>query len=279
MSKSVFWTAVRPLPELGVRLAVVGDPVEHSLSPRMHSHALRALSIEGEYLAVRVPEGEFDEAVAHLIACGFRGLNVTLPHKAAAAEVGIPDDDVVVEVHVANCLLFGEEVLARNMDVPGFLAPLDGVPSEQALVLGAGGAAAASAYALLRSGWDVALWSRTAERAHALANVLGRFGPCEAREKPSPEGCSLVVNATPLGLSRGESPPLDWNSLHPGAIVYDLAYRAEPTDLLEEASKRGHRTIDGREMLVEQGALALEWWLSLRAPRDVMRAAVGLDTA
>jgi len=255
---------------------VVGDPVAHSLSPRMHTAALAALAMHGEYLAIHVPEGEFDDAVAHLIACGFRGVNVTLPHKAAAADIGTPDDEVVGEIHVANCLSFGDEVRARNTDVPGFLAPLDGVPVGEALILGAGGAAAASAYALLHSGWSVALWSRTAERARGLADLLRQFGDTEAREAPSPEGCSLVVNATPIGLSPGEMPPLDWQALVAGAIVYDLSYRDVPTDLLVEASRWGNRTIDGREMLVEQGALSLEWWLSARAPREAMRAAVGL---
>lgn len=276
MNHSIPWHEVRPLPDRGVRLAVLGDPIAHSLSPRMHAAALAALAIQGEYLAIHVPAGEFDDAVAHLIACGFRGVNVTLPHKAAAADVGTPDDEVVAEIHAANCLSFGDEVHARNTDVPGFLAPLDGVPAGEALLMGAGGAAAASAYALLRSGWTVSLWSRTAKRAHDLADSLRRFGDIEAREAPSPERCSLVVNATPLGLSRGEMPPLDWAALEPETIVYDLAYRDASTDLLVEASRRGNRTIDGREMLVEQGALSLEWWLGARAPREAMRAAVGL---
>ncbi len=259
-----------------MRLAVVGDPVEHSLSPRMHSAALDALAIEGEYLAIHVPLGEFDDAVAHLIACGFRGVNVTLPHKGEAADIGIPDDEVVSQIRVANCLLFDDEVRARNTDVPGFLAPLDGVPAGDALILGAGGAAAAAAYALLRSGWIVSIWSRTQERAHDLAEALEQYGDCDARDLPSPSGCSLVVNATPLGLNPGEMPPLDWAALKSDAIVYDLAYREVPTDLLMEASIRGNRTVDGREMLVEQGALSLEWWLEVRAPRDVMNEAIGL---
>jgi shikimate dehydrogenase len=276
MQRSIPWREVRPSVDAGIRLGVVGDPVKHSLSPRMHSAALDALAIKGEYLPIHVPAGELDDAVAHLIACGFRGINVTLPHKAEAADIGIPDDEIVTEIRVANCLAFGEEVHARNTDVPGFLAPLDGVPAGEALVLGAGGAAAAAAYALLRSGWSVSIWSRTQERAYDLAEALEQYGDCDARDLPSPSGCSLVVNATPLGLNRGEMPPLDWDALKPNAIVYDLAYRDVPTDLLMEASRKGNRTVDGREMLVEQGALSLEWWLEVRAPRDAMRQAVGL---
>lgn len=274
--RSIPWREVRPLSDRGVRLAVVGDPVAHSLSPRMHAAALDALAIKGEYLPIHVPAGEFDDAVAHLIACGFRGINVTLPHKGEAADIGIPDDEVVSEIHVANCLLFGDEIRTRNTDVPGFLAPLDGVPAGEALILGAGGAAAAAAYALLRSGWSVSIWSRTQERAYDLVEALAQYGDCDARGVPSPAGCSLVVNATPLGLSPGEMPPLDWDALKSDAIVYDLAYRDGPTDLLVEASRRRNRTVDGREMLVEQGALSLDWWLEVRAARDAMRAAVGL---
>ncbi len=276
MQKSVHWTEIR-VTTSGVSLGVVGDPIEHSLSPRMHEAALAACGIEGRYLAIRVAESEFEDAIAHLAACGFLGLNVTLPHKAAAADIATTDDPIVRDIHVANCLLLVDEVRCRNFDVPGFLAPIADLSPNTALVLGAGGAAAAAAYGLLRAGWRVVIWNRSERTGKSLCAALAPFGEAEFREEPNPEGCDLVVNATPLGLKEGDCPPLVWEALHPRATLYDLAYRAEPTDLLREAACRGLATVDGREMLVEQGALAFEWWFDRRAPRDVMRRAVGLE--
>lgn len=260
----------------GISLGVVGDPVEHSLSPRMHEAALRSVGIEGRYLAIRVPQAEFEDAIAHLAACRFLGLNVTIPLKVAAAEIATTDDPIVEDIHVANCLLMVDEVRCRNFDVPGFLSPISYLSPNAALILGAGGAAASAAYALLKSGWDVAIWNRSPSTGTSLCAALAPFGRVEFRAEPNPEGCSLVVNSTPLGLKPGDCPPLQWSALAPNATVYDLAYRAEPTDLLAEAARRGFATVDGREMLVEQGALAFEWWLDRPAPREVMRQSIGL---
>lgn len=255
-----------------VSLAVLGDPVEHSLSPRMQNAALRALGIEGEYVAVRAPADEFAECVAHLRDRGFVGANVTIPHKERAAGIGTADDEIVSATGAANTLKFLSPVLCRNTDVPGFLRPIQSLAPGAALVLGGGGAAAAAVYALVLAGWGVRVWNRNPKNSIRLTQ---RFG-CSFASDPDPSSCSLVVNATPLGLREGEMPELGWESAAAESVIYDLAYRDGPTDLLEHARSLGHRAIDGREMLVEQGALSLEWWTGQNVPRQVMREAVGL---
>ena len=264
------WSEVRCIDDLC--LAILGDPVEHSLSPRMQAAALTEMGIKGSYQALHVRDKEFDDCIAHLASSGFAGVNVTIPHKDAAAAIG-EGDEVVRNLGVANTLKFiDDRILARNTDVQGFLTPLAGRAYSQALVLGAGGAAIACVYALKSKNIDVRIWNRSTERARELSM---RFG-CEATVEPDPTGCDLVVNTTPLGLKPRDLPQLNWQNLEQDVTVYDMAYRSEPTDLLKCAAQHGCHTIDGRQMLVEQGALSLEWWLNRSVPRECMRMAVGL---
>jgi shikimate dehydrogenase len=257
----------------GLGLALVGDPVEHSLSPKMQTAALKTAGIAGEYIAVRVSAEEFSVCMYRLATLGYAGANVTVPHKALAAAIGLADDDIVPLIRAANCLKFRGGILARNTDVDGFLAPIENAHRGQALVLGAGGAAAAAVYGLAKEGWTVRIWSRTNERAADLAKL---YPEVTATPEPDPSDCSLIVNATPVGLSGGEMPDLRWDLVQQETTFYDLTYREGPTDFLERAEAIGHYVIDGREMLVEQGAMSFEWWTGTAAPRDVMRHAVGL---
>ena len=256
-----------------MRLALLGDPVDHSLSPKMHSAAINAMGISGSYEAVRVAAEEFEGSVAQLAASGFTGANVTIPHKERAALMAKADDGIVPQVLAANCLKFESgEVRCRNTDAPGFLSPIKELSRGDALLLGAGAAGATAAFVLLRIGWRVVIWNRSHARAEELASRMG----CETIEKPDSAGCALIVNSTSVGLKRGEMPEFVWDNVDERAVFYDLAYREEPTDFLKRAEEMGCGTIDGREMLAEQGALSLEWWTGRPAPRDVMRAAIGL---
>lgn len=267
------WTEVRRDPDAGLRLGILGYPIEHSLSPIMHNAALKALGIHGSYEAFAVEADEFQSCVHHLQNCGFIGLNVTLPHKERAAKISSADHDFVKILGVANTLMLTYPIRARNTDIDGFYAPLKGLQPRKALVLGAGGAAKAVVYALFSHQWRVSLYNRTREKAKSLVEFFN--GNIEILEKPDPGNSNLIVNATPLGL-HGEMPEVLWEKVGENVCVYDLAYRNEPTELLKFAATKGLRTIDGREMLVEQGALSLEWWTGVRAPRDAMRKAVGL---
>lgn len=256
-----------------IRLALLGDPVAHSLSPQMQNAALKQMGVIGEYIAIQVEAKSFERVVEELREQNFVGANVTIPHKELAFNIASARDEASAQLHVANTLKFDDEVECMNTDVPGFLAALGDCDPGTALVLGAGGAAKATVWALANEGWSVRVWTRTPEKANSICiweNVV-------AVETPDVGDCNLIVNATPVGLKPGEVPPANWAQLKVGAVVFDLAYRAEPTDLLKLAANAGAKIIDGREMLVEQGALSLEWWLNKTVPRDAMRRAVGLS--
>lgn len=237
----------------------------------MHQAALDHLGITGKHYALKVLFNELEDCIAHLASIGFAGVNITIPHKERAAQIG--DGDKLVDLlSAANALKFTEgRIESSNTDVPGFLKPISDLQPSNALILGAGGAAAAAVYALSNNGWSVNIWNRSPARAEDLALKFR----AKAVRDPNPGGCSLVVNATPLGLS-DELPLLTWEDLSPDTTVYDMVYGRAQTPFLTRATASGCAVIDGREMLVEQGALSLEWWLNVGAPRDIMRGAIGL---
>jgi shikimate dehydrogenase len=255
------------------RLAgVIGWPVEHSRSPRMHNAAYAALGLDWAYVPLAVPERRLADAVCGLAALGFAGANVTIPHKRAVAALCDRLSDEARAAGSVNTLLVGEDgdVRGETTDGRGLLAALGEAPAGDAVVIGAGGAARAAAATLSASGRRVVLISRRPEAAEAVAAELG----VEAGAWP-PEP-ALIVNATPVGQQGAASDlPLDAGRVGPGQVVCDLAYRgdASPTGLIALAAERGARAVDGLEVLVHQGAIAFELLTGVAAPVDVMRAA------
>ena len=246
----------------------------------MHEAAYAALGLEGwRYLKLPLPPELFAEAVRALPAAGFRGVNVTIPHKEAALALASEASDAAREIGAANMLTFEREgaIHADNTDAPGLIAALGETwdpAGRRVLVLGAGGAARAAVWALVRAGAaDVAVWNRTPERARALADQLG------ARAVERPGEAEIVVNCTSVGLGDEAAPfkalPLQADSLGAGSCVVDMVYRDGGTRLLEAARTRGADVIDGLEILVAQGAASFERWTGRTAPRQAMRAAVG----
>ncbi|HEV7769223.1 MAG TPA: shikimate dehydrogenase [Solirubrobacterales bacterium] len=258
------------------RLAVIGYPVGHSRSPAMQSAALAALGLaaEWEYGAVEVaPEG-FEQRVRKMAAEGFAGANVTVPHKQAALALADAPSDVAREIGAANTLVFsGETIGAHNTDADGFLRSLPASPAgARALVLGAGGAARAIVWALVREGGEVDLWNRTGERAAALCTELGGTAVAD----PDQSDYKLIVNTTAVGL-KGEDPfealPLVAAGFGPEQTVVDMVYPEGGSALLVAAEAGGATAVDGIEILVQQGALSLRIWTGRDAPLGAMRAA------
>jgi shikimate dehydrogenase len=255
-------------------LGVCGWPVAHSRSPQMHNAALAAVGLaEWRYLRLPLPPELFEETVRALPAAGFRGVNVTIPHKHAALALA---DDVTVAaqaIGAANTLTFeAGRIHADNTDAPGLLTAIgEPVAGRSALVLGAGGAGRAAAWALRTAGAQVAVWNRTAERAQELARALG------VRGVTTPEPAEIIVNCTSVGLGEGDDAfkalPIEADELGAGSLVVDMVYRAGGTQLLEAARTRGARVVDGLEVLVAQGAASFERWTGMEAPREAMRAA------
>ena len=257
------------------RLAVLGYPVGHSRSPAMHGAALAELGLEEwSYETIEVAPDSFEARARAMPGEGFAGANVTVPHKSAALALADELSETAREIGAANTLVFaGGEIRAENTDGDGLLRSLPASPAgKRALVLGAGGAARAVVWALLRESAEVDVWNRTELRSQHLCEELGG-GPVAEPEQSAYE---LIVNSTAVGLG-GEDPfaelPLEPGGFSPQQTVVDMVYGGEQTVLLRAAEAAGAGVVDGIEILVQQGALSFEIWTGRQAPVETMRAA------
>lgn len=264
-------------PASGSLAGVLGWPVGHSRSPAMHNAAFAALRLDWRYVKLPVSPALFTETVLGLPGSGFRGANVTIPHKLAALALADTATPAARGAGAANTLTFAAGAIeADNTDAGGFLDALgEPVAGRRALVLGAGGAARAVAWALREAGAaEVSIWNRTPERAAALAADLG------LRHAERPEASDLLVNATAVGLHPDEQPgaalsALGLDRLAPPPLVADLVYAADPTPVARWGERGGARVVDGLEVLVRQGARSFSRWTGRDAPVEVMRTAAG----
>ncbi|HEX7040806.1 MAG TPA: shikimate dehydrogenase [Trueperaceae bacterium] len=273
------------------RAYLLAHPAGHSLSPLMHAAAFRTLGLDATYEALDVPPERLADVVAGLRGDpSFLGANVTTPHKVAAATLVDELTGAASAAGAVNTLVpRGGRLVGDNTDVAGFTAALAGAGfrpgAGHAVLLGAGGAANAVAYALGRLGVPTVVVGRRAAAAAALVGALGSV--VRGLEAVAPgdlpralPGASLLVNATTVGMVGGPAEgalPLgvDVGLLPPHALVNDLVYNPRVTPLLASAAARGLRTLDGLAMLVEQGAASLRLWTGLEPPLAEMRAAVG----
>jgi len=242
----------------------------------MHEAAYRALGLEGwRYQLLPVPPHLLAETVAALPAAGFAGANVTIPHKEPALMLADEASVSARAIGAANTLSFADgRVQATNTDAPGLLAALPApVSGGRAVVLGAGGAARAAVWALLSAGArEVMVWNRTPERARRLCAQMGGRAV-----ETIDETADLLVNCTAVGLAAPDDPwrdlPLSAEGLGGFACVVDLVYAGHETRLIAAARQAAVTVVDGLEVLVRQGALALESWTGRPAPLAQMRAA------
>lgn len=257
------------------RLGVLGWPVSHSRSPQMQNAALATAGLrDWRYQLLPVPPSLFAETVSALPQAGFRGANVTIPHKEAALAVADEASAAARSIGAANTLLFeAEKVVAENTDAPALIATLP-FPAEgrSALVLGAGGSARAAIWGLLAAGTrQVWVWNRHPDRARALSRELGA-DPVD-RARPA----DVLVNCTPIGLEAGEAAfkqlPVRADELAMFGCVVDFAYSRNETPLVRSARALGVPVVDGFELLVVQGALSFEHFTGRPAPLEEMRAA------
>lgn len=272
------------------RLAgVLGWPVAHSRSPRLHNYWLEHYGVNGAYLPLPVRAEYFAEAVKGLVRLGFAGANVTLPHKEAALAICDRADDSATKAGAANTLVFAPsgEIRGSNTDGFGFIEALRAAVSGfdarngPAVVLGAGGSARAVVRALIEAGApEIRLVNRTAERTARLAAALGgplrAFGWGEAAR--SLEGAALLVNTTTLGM-KGQPPlDLDLAALPTEAAVNDIVYVPLETPLLRAARARGNPAVDGLGMLLHQARAGFKAWFG-RDPEvtDALRRHVAAD--
>lgn len=272
-----------------ILLGLLGWPVGHSLSPAMHNAALAAAGIDGVYLPLPLAPARLADGVRGLAALGFRGVNVTIPHKQTVMPYLDSVDAPAQAIGAVNTIVFGAAGGAHgsNTDWRGFLADLaaHGVdPAGRACaVLGAGGSARAVAYALIKQRADVHIFARNIAQADQLVQQLVQTtayphihsGYLQDLAMLSTDW-GVIVNSTPLGMgSLADRSP--WPATQPlpaGAFVYDLVYNPSVTPLLAQAQAAGVAYANGLGMLLHQGAQAFEQWLGVAPDLAVMRAAL-----
>ena len=264
---------------------VIGWPIGHSLSPRLHGHWLKRYGITGYYVPIALAPEDFQAGLLSLPRLGFRGVNVTIPHKEAALALASEATDRAREIGAANTLTFRPDgsIHADNTDGFGFIenlrhsAPGWNAAAGPALVLGSGGSARAVIAALLAAGArEVRVANRNPERAEGLQ---GHFGPRTrvvpwAEAAASAATAATIVNTTPVGMG-SDALPIDLTGASRDALVADVVYGSTPTPLVAAARALGLTAVDGLGMLLHQGVPGFEAWFGRRPEVDAeLRAAV-----
>lgn len=281
-----------------IRLGVFGDPVAHSKSPGFHNAALEAVGIPARYVRIHVAPEMVAEAFRALPGAGFLGVNVTIPHKAAALSLVDEADDYARRAGGVNTVVVeGGRLIGFNTDGPGLVRAIRedfsvDLRDLRVVLLGAGGGAgrAIAVQCAIESCERLVLANRTFEKAAALAGELaGSFrgdrlvGPADRIVAVPMEGTALrshleqadlVINATSVGMRRTDPVLIPSAWLTANLMVYDAVYASGMSRLLEDAAAAGARTANGLSMLLHQGALSFEIWFNKPAPLDVMRAAL-----
>lgn len=269
-------------------LGVIGYPIEHSLSPVMHNAAIEALGEDYTYLPFAIAPEDLSQAIAGFRAIGVQGFNVTIPHKQSIMPLLTEVTPTAQAIGAVNTVWRTEQGWSgTNTDVAGFLAPLRSQPqvwqSTHAVILGNGGAARAVVAGCAQLGFaqvqivgrnleKLTEFQRSWENSPLAVNLSVHVWEALPDLLPA---AGLLVNTTPIGMAPHAAASLltaaEIKNLPADAIVYDLIYTPRPTQLLQLAQTQGARTIDGLEMLIQQGAIALEQWLHTSVPVDVMR--------
>ena len=261
-----------------IYFGLIGYPVKHSVSPAMHNAAFKRLGIDAIYLAFEVKPNEVKEAVFGAKALGFKGLNVTIPHKERVLEFVEPDK-LAARIGAVNTIDL-ENMKGYNTDAYGALKALEvngvDIEGKNVFIVGAGGAPIAIAFALIEKSL-VIVSNRTEQRGLKLVEELRRYGesvfiPYSELEKLEGK-IDIVINATPLGMKGFEGKlPLPQGLIR-DVVVFDTVYNPMETELIKLAKKRGCKVVYGIDMLVYQGAKAFEIWMGKKAPIEVMKEA------
>jgi shikimate dehydrogenase len=265
---------MRTLTGKSLMAGLLGWPVSHSRSPRLHGFWLARHGVDGAYVPLPVRPERFEAALRVMPDLGFRGANVTIPHKEAAFAACDEVDEVARRAGSVNTLVFRDgRIAGTSTDGFGFLESVrEGAPGWQAsagpaVILGAGGAVRAVAAALLEAGCPrLTLVNRTPARAEAIARDLG--GPVEVATVPPLGDAALLVNGTSLGMAGEPALEVDLTPLPPSAVVADMVYVPLETKLLAAARARGLRAVDGLGMLLHQARPGFEAWFGVAPTVD-----------
>ncbi len=264
--------------------AVIGDPIDHSLSPNIHNVAFKELQLDCTYIAYRIPKGELADGLEGLKKIKISGFNVTIPHKIDIMKYLDNVDEDCSIIGASNTVTNNDGMLkGYNTDMDGFLDPIKrkslSIDSKEVLLLGAGGAARAIIAGLAKEKVRlVTIANRTKEKADTLTKFAQKIGveantiSLEDLGKNAMD-YKLIVNATPIGL-KNESTSIPTKIINENTIVYDIVYTPLNTDLIKKAKEVGATVIYGYEMLLGQAIRAFEIWHKTEAPYDIMKRAI-----
>jgi len=267
---------------------VIGDPIEHTMSPAMHNAAFTKLDLDYVYLPFRVKREELGKAIEGMRALNIRGLNVTIPHKVAVIQSLDELDSLAEKIGSVNTIVNDNGVLrGYNTDATGFLQALlerrIELEGKNAVILGAGGASRAISFILAEQAANLVILNRTLGKAKEQAGMISKISQREARALELNrenlvevlEKADILINTTSVGMTPNiDETPVPFNLLKPDLTVFDIVYNPIKTRLQREAEAAGAETIGGLDMLLWQGALAFEKWTGVKAPIEVMRAEV-----
>ena len=268
------------------RAAVIGDPINHSLSPKLHNFWLQKYHINGSYEAIHVKAEELDSAVKSMVEAGYAGFNVTIPHKEKIFQLCQTKTAKALLTKAANTITISNNhtLIADNSDCDGFLnnlkfsQPNFELKNQNAFLIGAGGAARAIVYTLINSEVkNIFISNRNAEKAQ---NLIADFQNFAAEKKvhlkflaedtfaTQLENCDLLINSTSLGMQGQPKLKINLNHLKKTAIVYDIVYKPLITELLKTAQSQGNQIVTGLGMLAFQGMVGFENWFGKKPEID-----------
>ncbi|WP_353685896.1 shikimate dehydrogenase [Thermodesulfovibrio sp. 3462-1] len=258
-------------------IGIFADPVEHTLSPSIHNEAFQYLGLNYCYVPFHVKKEYLKDAIFAIKALNIKGVNITVPHKEAVIKYLDEVSDEAKYIGAVNTILNNEETLKGfNTDAKGFVLSLKNekilIKDKIFLVLGAGGAAKAIVYGILKEGGRVYIYNRTLAKAMAIKERFSNLGFIEVVsiiDKSVTEKVQTIVNATSLGLKKDDPMPLSPELLKSEHVYCDIVY--PETHLMKEAEKIGCKVIGGTGMLLWQAVAAFEIWTGLQAPVEIMK--------
>ncbi len=268
-------------------LGVIGNPIEHSMSPAMHNAAIQALKLDYRYLAFQVLPERLQDAIQGMRALGISGLNVTIPHKEKAIPFLDEIEETAAKIGAINTIKNDKGLLiGRNTDGEGAIAAIQaagwGLDRSNVVIIGSGGAARAIAYNLAKIVPRIIILYQIKEQADKLVADLEKHSKATIINAPLDEDCTgreiqeadLLIHATPVGMHPNVNKSvLSKKCLHSDLNVFDIVYNPLQTQLLKDAKEAGCATLGGIDMLVNQGALSFEWWTGVAPNKALMKQA------
>ena len=261
--------------------AVIGDPIDHSLSPNIHSAAFRELNLDSSYIGYRIPKGELEGGVEGLKKIKINGFNITIPHKIEMMKYLDKMDESCSIIGAVNTVVNNEGVLkGYNTDMDGFLEPLKKrnitIQNSKVLLIGAGGAARAIVAGIAKEkAASIDIANRTIEKANNLSEFATKLGLSANVKKiesidTATENYDIIINATSIGL-KDEPSPISFQGINEKTVVYDIVYAPMNTDFIKKAKEKNAIIIYGYEMLLGQAIRAFEIWHGMKAPYNAMK--------